>query len=48
MGFSPAHKKGVPTKWERLAKTEAELEKAQRRMDEIAEEHRQASVKAAE
>ena len=42
MGFSPAHKKNVPTKWERLAKTEAELEKAQRRVDEIAEERRQA------
>ena len=42
MGFSPAQKKNVPTKWERLAKTEAELERAQRRVDEIAEERRQA------
>jgi len=42
MGFSPAQKKNVPTKWERLAKTEAELEKAQMRIDEMAEERRQA------
>ena len=48
MGFSPAHKKNVPTKWERLAKTEAELEVAQRRVDEIAEERRRATAEAQE
>ena len=39
LGMSPAHKKNkVPTKWERQEKTDAKLEKAERRMDAIKEE----------
>lgn len=45
LGMSPAHKKnGVPTKWERQEKTDAKLEKAQRRMDAIKEERSIASA----
>jgi len=47
MGFSPAFKKSpVPTKWERLQKTEAELAVAQIRLDKMAEERRIAEAEA--
>ena len=36
----------MPTKWERLEKTQAELAEAQKRMDKIADDRRKAQLEA--